>query len=421
MNYTSLEVAISQIKSEQNVFVQGSASTPITLINELIRQKERLTNCKIICMSVKDVDLNSVELKGHFYINALFVSDANREAVNSDRGDYIPIFLSEAPSLFRKNILPLDVALIQISPPDENGFCSLGTSVDVTLAAIESAKMIIASVNKNMPRTEGDSIIRVSKIHYLVESHHELPEVNYGHKASDSILKISETIATMIEDGSTLQMGIGAIPDLVLQKLIHHRNLGIHSEMISDGVISLIENGIINNSKKKIHPGKSVVGFALGTKKLYNFLHNRKDILMMDMAFVNNPFVIGQNPKVVAINSAIEIDLTGQVCADSIGKIQYSGIGGQLDFIHGASLSEGGIPIIALTSTTNKGQSRIVAQLKTGAGVVTTRGNSHWIVTEYGAVNLFGKNMEERAELLVSISHPSHREELQKEFEIRFK
>jgi acyl-CoA hydrolase len=323
--------------------------------------------------------------------------------------------------LFRKKILPIDVALVQVSPPDSHGYCSLGTSVDIAKSAVEMASIVIAQVNPRMPRTHGDGFLHLSKIDALVWHECELPEVDYSSNTSAAVRQIGKNVASLIEDGATLQMGIGSIPDQVLQNLYGHKNLGIHTEMLSDGIIPLLEVGVINNSMKKLNVGRSVTGFMAGTRKLYDFVNDNPQMRVMDIAYVNDTSVIRQNPKVTAINSAIEIDLTGQVCADSIGPYQYSGIGGQMDFIRGASLSEDGKPIIALPSVTSKGASRIVAFLKEGAGVVTTRGHVHWVVTEYGIVNLFGKNLKQRGRELISIAHPDHREMLERSFHERYK
>jgi acyl-CoA hydrolase len=308
-----------------------------------------------------------------------------------------------------------------VSPPDAHGYCSLGTSVDVARAAVETAKYVIAQVNPRMPRTHGDGFLSVQKIDALVWHEAELPEVNYSEKTNEGIAQIGRNVASLIEDGATLQMGIGAIPDQVLTNLTNHKNLGIHTEMFSDGVIPLIENGVITNSHKKLNVGRVVTGFLAGTRKLYDFVHDNPAVRVMDISYVNDTSVIRQNPKATAINSAIEIDLTGQVCADSIGTLQFSGIGGQMDFMRGASLSNGGKPIIALPSVTSKGASRIVPFLKEGAGVVTTRGHVHWVVTEHGIVNLFGQNLKQRAKALIGIAHPDHREALERAFYERFK
>jgi acyl-CoA hydrolase len=311
--------------------------------------------------------------------------------------------------------------MIHVSPPDKHGFCSLGTSVDVAKAAVQNAQKVIALVNPNMPRVHGDAFIPFGLIDYAVETNDALPEVDYGQDASEVSSRIGENVASLVEDGACLQLGIGSIPDQVLKNLNHCKHLGLHTEMFSDGVIPLIENGVIDNSKKKIINGYCVTSFLLGTQKLYDFVDDHPLIKSLDISYVNDPRIISQNKRVTAINSAIEIDLTGQVCSDSIGTYQYSGIGGQMDFIRGAALSEGGKPIIAMPSETKKGISRIVPLLKQGAGVVTTRGHIHWVVTEYGVVNLYGKNMEQRAQLLIDIAHPNHREDLEKSFHERFK
>ena len=313
------------------------------------------------------------------------------------------------------------MALIQVSPPDAHGYCSLGTSVDIARSAVDTAKIVVAQVNPNMPRTHGDGFLHTSKIHALVWDETKLPEVDYSQKVSSSVERIGRNVASLIEDGACLQMGIGVIPDQVLKNLTRHKNLGIHTEMLSDGVIPLIENGVINNSQKKLNIGRSVTGFMAGTRKLYDFVNDNPAIRVMDISYVNDTSNIRKNPRATAINSAIEIDLTGQVCADSIGTYQFSGIGGQMDFMRGASLSENGKPIIALPSVTSKGISRIVPFLKEGAGVVTTRGHVHWVVTEFGIVDLFGKNLKQRAKALMRIAHPDHREALEKAFHSRFK
>ncbi len=419
--YISASEAIQKIQSRQKVFLHGSAATPIRLINELIAQKDRLSEVELISITQQGVDLNDPSLKGHFFMNSLFVSESNRKAINMGMGDYTPVFLSEIPLLFNRNILEVDVAIVTVSPPDKHGYCSLGTSVDIVKSALRSAKMIIAQVNPNMPRVHGDGFIAFSKIDFSVWTDDSLPEVSYAKGLTDVHEKIGKIVAELVEDEATLQLGIGSIPDAVLKNLTNHKNLGLHTEMFSDGAIPLIQNGTINNSRKKIVKGYCVTSFLLGTKALYDFADDNPIIKALDIDYVNDPRVLSLNKKVTAINSAIEVDLTGQVCSDSIGMYQYSGIGGQMDFIRGAALSEGGKPIIALPSVTNKGISRIVPYLKQGAGVVTTRGHIHWVVTEYGAVNLFGMNMAQRAKALISIAHPEHREELQRTTAERFK
>ena len=353
-------------------------------------------------------------------MNSLFVSQNVREIVNSEFGDYVPVFLSEIPQLFNKGILPVDVALIHVSPPDKHGFCSLGTSVDIARSAVKNAKYIIAQVNEQMPRTHGDGIIHIREINAIVQVNEALPEVSYSSRVDETSRIIGKYCAELIEDGSTLQMGIGGIPDAVLSCLDGHKDLGIHTEMFSDGVVSLVEKGVITNKFKKKHRGKIVTGFAIGTRKLYDFVDDNPQVAFLEIDYVNDTKVIRTNPKAVSINSAIEIDLTGQVCADSIGTYQYSGVGGQIDFMRGAALSDGGKPIIALSSTTSKGESKIVPFLKEGAGIVTTRAHMHYVVTEYGVAYLFGKNMRQRAMALVNIAHPLHREWLEKEVIRRF-
>lgn len=420
--YCTAAEAVVAIKSGDRVFIHGSAATPVHLVKALQNRYRELEHVELVSITnLGDIDFDNTEYRRKFFFNSLFVSANTRSVVNSNDGDYVPVFLSQIPQLFRRNILPIDVALIQVSPPDAHGYCSLGTSVDIAKAAVETAKIIIAQVNPRMPRTHGDGFVHVKKIQSLVWHESELPEVDYSSKTNESIISIGKNIASLIEDGATLQMGIGSIPDQVLQNLHGHKNLGIHTEMLSDGVIPLIEKGIINNSLKKLNVGRSVTGFMAGTRKLYDYVNDNPAIRVMDIAYVNDTSVIRRNPGATAINSAIEIDLTGQVCADSIGTYQYSGIGGQMDFIRGASLSENGKPIIALPSVTSKGQSRIVPYLNPGAGVVTTRGHIHWVVTEYGIVDLFGKNLKQRGKALISIAHPDHRERLEKAFYERYK
>jgi acyl-CoA hydrolase len=414
-------MAVQQVKSGNRVFIHGSAATPVTLVKALQERHGELKDVELVSITnLGNIEFDNPAYRKSFFFNSLFVSANTRAVVNSHEGDYVPIFLSEIPLLFRRNILPIDVALVQVSPPDLHGFCSLGTSVDIARAAVDTAKMIIAQVNPRMPRTHGDGFLHVSKIDKLVWNESELPEVDYSTKTTDAIRQIGKNIASLIDDEATLQMGIGSIPDQVLQNLHGHRHLGIHTEMLSDGIIPLIEKGVIDNSRKKLNTGRSVTGFMAGTRKLYDFVHDNPQMRVMDIAYVNDTSVIRRNPKATAINSAIEIDITGQVCADSIGTYQYSGIGGQMDFIRGASLSEGGKPIIALPSVTSKGESRIVPFLKPGAGVVTTRGHVHWVVTEHGMVNLFGKNMKQRGQALISIAHPAHRESLERAFLQRY-
>ncbi|MBK9637937.1 MAG: acetyl-CoA hydrolase/transferase family protein [Bacteroidetes bacterium] len=421
IKYQSAREAINSISSGQRVFMQGSAATPSILLNSLFERKGELKNVELVSIStLGNVIFNSKELGESFFVNSLFVSDSVREMVNGDYGEYVPVFLSEIHLLFERNILPLDVALIHVSPPDKHGFCSLGTSVDVARSAVKNAKHVIAQINKQMPRTHGDGIIHVDEMDAFIEINESLPEVNYEKQVDDADRAIGKYCAELIEDGSTLQLGIGAIPDAVLSCLHQHKNLGVHTEMFSDGIIPLVEKGVINNKNKKNHPGKIVTGFVIGTKKLYDFVDDNPQVAFLDVGYVNDTKVIRANPKVVAINSAIEIDITGQVCSDSIGTYQYSGVGGQMDFIRGAALSEGGKPIIAMKSIAKNGASKIVPFLKEGAGVVTTRAHVHYVVTEYGVAYLFGKNLRQRAMALLNIAHPLHKEWIEKEIIKRF-
>ena len=421
LKYSSAEEAVKIIDSHQRIFVHGSAATPGVLLKALADRKSELEHVEIVSIStLGEMPLAHPECKGSFFINSLFVSENVRQAVNSDRGGYVPIFLSEIGLLFRKNILPIDVAIIHVSPPDSHGYCSMGVSVDIAKPAVEKAKYIIAQVNKQMPRTHGDGLIHSSRFHAAVEVDEQLPQVNYGSKIGEAEMKIGNYIAELIEDRSTLQMGIGAIPDAVLRVLGNHKDLGIHTEMFSDGVIDLLETGAITNHYKKKHPGKIVSSFAIGTEKLYKRIHDNPEFSFHEAAYVNDTAVIRKNPKVVSINSCLELDLTGQVCADSIGSYHYSGVGGQMDFMRGAALSEGGKPIMALNAATKRGQSKIVPFLKEGAGVVTTRAHMHYVVTEFGVAYLYGKNLRQRAYELMNIAAPEHQEELDQAIHARF-
>jgi acyl-CoA hydrolase len=420
--YVSAEEALKCVKSGDRVFIHGSAATPVQLVKALQSRHGELQDVELVSITtLGDVDFFEPHLRGSFFFNSLFVSAATRKVANSSYGDYVPVFLSEIPLLFRRGILPLDVALIHVSPPDRHGFCTLGTAVDVARAAVDVAKIIVAQVNPLMPRTHGDGFIHISEIDFLVEGRMELPELDYSNQTGWAYEQIGKNVASLVEDGATLQMGIGAIPDQVLKNLTSHKDLGIHTEMLSDGVIPLIEKGVVNNRLKKLNRGRTVTGFIAGTRKLYNYVDDNPSIRVMDISYVNDTSVIRRNHKATAINSAIEIDLTGQVCADSIGTYQYSGIGGQMDFIRGASLSEGGKAIIALPSVTTRGESRIVPFLKEGAGVVTTRGHVHWVITEYGIVDLFGKNLKQRAKSLIGIAHPDQKEKLEQAYYSRFR
>lgn len=419
--YISGQEAVRIIRPGNRVFVHGGAATPHYLLKCLAERSDELFNIEVVSISLQgDAVIADPKYKGSFRINSLFVSQNIRTAVNEGRADYVPIFLSEIPNLFRRNILPLDVAMVQVSPPDKHGYCSLGVSVDIAVAGIKAAKHVIAQVNRRMPRTLGDGIIHISEFDSIVEHQQELPETISEAGTSEIAARIGEYCAVLVEDGATIQTGIGTIPDAVLASLRNHKKLGIHTEMFSDGIIPLVEKGIITNEFKKKHRGKIVTSFLLGSRQLYDFVDDNPSIVALGIDYVNDTSVIRTNPKVTAINSAIEVDFTGQVCSDSIGTFHYSGVGGQMDFMRGASLSEGGKPIIALPSTTGKGISRIVPFLKQGAGVVTTRAHAHYIVTEYGVAYLYGKNLRQRSKALIDIAHPNHRESLEREAYKRF-
>ena len=404
--------ALRTVKSGDRVFIHSVAAAPQALVKALVGRASELRNVEIVHLHTEgDASYSHPEYTESFRVNAFFVGANVRESVNTGRGDYIPVFLSEIPALFRRDLLPIDVALVNVSPPDKHGFCSLGVSVDVTRAAVDCAKHVIAQINPRMPRTLGDALVHVDRIDAIVEVDEPIHEVSIP-ELSEVDRAIGGYIAQMIDDGATLQMGIGSIPNAVLASLHNHKNLGIHTEMFSDGVIPLVEKGVVNGTRKAKHPGKIVAGFVMGTRKLYDFVDDNPEVLMLDIAYVNDTAVIRRNPKVTAINSAIEVDLTGQVCADTIGTMQYSGVGGQMDFIRGASLSDGGKPIIALPSATKRGESKIVSELKRGADVVSTRAHVHYVVTEYGVAYLYGKNLRQRAHELIKIAHPNHREAL---------
>ena len=421
-NYVPAAEALSIIESGQRVFIHGGVCTPTYLIKKLAKESDRLKNVELVSITLKgDIEIAKPEYQSSFHINSLFVSTPIRQAVAEGRADFVPVFLSDIPDLFKRNILEIDVAIVQVSPPDIHGYCTLGLSIDIARSAVNNAKKIIALINPSMPRTHGDGMIHTDRFAKMVFHPAELHEEFYGDKMGETEMAIGRNVAELIEDGSTLQMGIGTIPDAVLKYLTGHKDLGVHTEMLSDGVITLVEKDIINNRCKNIHPNKSVTSFALGSRKLYDYVNDNPSFAFLDIDYVNDPHVIRRNPKVIAINSAIEVDLTGQVCADSIGELQYSGIGGQMDFMRGAALSVGGKPIIALNSRTAKGIPRIVPHLKDGAGVVTTRGHVHYVVTEYGVAFLFGKNLRQRAKALIDIAHPDDRENLQRHCYERFK
>jgi acetyl-CoA hydrolase len=405
--------AIESIESGMRVYIGGGAGVPQVLENQMIARAHELRDVEVMhVLTFSGGKYLAPEYKHAFRHRALFMGHNARSAVAEGRADFMPVFLGEIPELFRSGALPIDIALIQVSPPDEHGFCSFGVEVGVTKPAAQEAKLVIAEVNPRMPRVLGDSFIHLSKIDVLVDVDYELP--NLPDATIDDIQdRIGSHVADLIPDGATLQMGIGAIPDAVLRYLGDKRDLGIHTELFSDGVIELVENGVITNEKKNIHPGKIIAGFLFGNETLYNFVDDNAMIELHPTDYVNDPFIISKHDKMVAINSAIEVDLTGQVCADSIGTQFYSGIGGQVDFIRGASRSKGGKPIIAMPATAKKGQfSRIVPQLKPGAGVVTSRGDVHYVVTEYGTAYLHGKSIRERVQALINISDPKFHDEL---------
>lgn len=420
--YQSPAEALSLIQSGHRIFIQGGACTPTFLISHLAKRKDELRNVELVFISVHgDLVIDQPEYAESFHMNTMFVSSSVRKAVEEGRADFIPVFLSEIPQLFRRGVLPLDGAIVQVSPPDSKGFCSMGVSVDIARSAVNTARYVIAQVNERVPRTHGDSFIHVSSFDAMVLADEPLHEVNFSNHVTKEEMLIGEHVAQLVTDRSTLQLGIGTIPDAVCRCLHHHKDLGIHTEMFSDGLIDLCEKGVITNRYKNIHPFKTVSGFALGSARLYEYVNDNPAFAFLDIDYVNEPSVIKRNAKVVAINSAIEIDITGQVCADSIGTYQYSGIGGQMDFMRAASLSEDGKPIIALSSRTKGGIPRIVPVLRPGAGVVTTRGHVHYVVTEYGVASLFGQNLRQRAKALINIAHPDDREQLTRSCYERFK
>lgn len=406
--------ALKVVKSGDRVFIHSVAQAPQILIEALVNRADELRGVEIVHLHTEgDAPYARPEYEKNFRVHSLFVGANVREATQAGRADYIPIFLSEIPRLLRKKILPINVALVQISPPNKHGFSSLGGCVDATLSAVQSADTVIAVVNPQVPKVYGDGLLHISNFDIFVDDDRPILEAHFGIPTPEEN-KIGQFIADMVEDGATLQMGIGSMPNAVLAALTNHRRLGIHTEMFADGILPLVEKGIITNEEKVIDKGKIVSTFVMGSQKLYDFIDNNPLVSVRDLAYVNDVSVIRKNPKVTAINSAIEIDLTGQVCSDSIGTKHYSGVGGQIDFIRGASHSEGGKPIIAVPSVTKRGVSKIVPTLKVGAGVVSTRANVHYIVTEYGVAYLFGKTLKQRAIELTKIAHPDHREALEK-------
>jgi len=412
---TTAEEAVRAVKSGDRIFLTGNCSVPQKLMEALVARAYELENVEIChALTIGSSDYVAPEMEGHIRANSLFIGPNVRQAVQEGRADFTPVLLSEFTLLFKRGILPVDVAFVHLSPPDEHGFCSYGIETGLTKSPAEAARIIIAEINENMPRCLGDSFIHVSRLDHIVPVDYpllELPMTEGG--LSDVHVKIGEYIAELIPDGATMQMGIGAIPDAVLRFLHDKRDLGVHTELFSDSVIDLVEAGVLTNARKTLHVGKITAGFMLGTKRLYRWVDDNPLIELHRTEYINDPFVIAQNYRQVAINSAIEVDLTGQVCADSIGSKLYSGVGGQLDFIYGASRSEGGVPIIALPSTAKGGTiSRIVPTLKRGAGVVTSRYHVHYVVTEYGIADLYGKTIRQRAQALIRIAAPQFRDEL---------
>jgi acyl-CoA hydrolase len=407
--------AVKRIRPGQRVFVGTGCGQPQELVHALVARGRELSDTSIVhLLTSGDAPYADQALAEHFRVNSFFISDNVRKIIQEGLGDYTPVFLSDIPRLFTSGQLPLDAALIQVSPPDSRGMCSLGVSVDIVKSAAENASLVIAQVNPNMPRTLGNGFLYVYDIDVLVPTDAPLIEVQVPEPNAET-RQIGEYVAALVEDGSTVEFGIGAIPQAVMPFLMEKKNLGIHTEMFTDSIIELIESGAVNGSRKSLDQGKIVASFCMGTRRLYDYIHNNPLFAFHPTEYVNDPFVIAQQHKQVAINVALEIDLTGQVCADSIGHRIFSGIGGQMDFVRGAALSKGGKPVIALPSTASGGTvSRITPMLKTGAGVVTTRGHVHWVVTEYGAVNLHGRTLRERGEALISIAHPDFRNELRK-------
>lgn len=418
---TTAAEAVCAIKSGMRVFLTGNVSVPKEILGALVEYAPNVHDVEICqALTIGPADYVKPGMEKHLRVNTLFISHNVRQAVQEGRADFTPVLLSEFPLLFKHGHLPLDAAIVHVSPPDEHGFCSLGVEVGLTKSPAESAKIIIAEVNQQMPRTLGDSFIHVSRLNYIVPVNYPIPEMPMSAEGNSAVVeKIAGHIAELIPDGATMQLGIGAIPDAVLKYLHHKKDLGVHSELFSDGVIDLVNTGVLTNARKTLHPGKIIAGFMLGTKALYDWADDNPLIELHRTEYVNDPFVIAQNERMVAINSAIEVDLTGQVCADSIGPKLYSGVGGQLDFIYGASRSKGGVPIIALPSTTmlRDGRliSRIVAMLKPGAGVVTSRNHVRYVITEYGVADLYGKTIRQRARQLINVAHPDFRADLEKQ------
>jgi acetyl-CoA hydrolase len=415
---TTPDEAVKVIKSGDRVFLTGNASVPLPLLDALVRRAPQLQGVEVCHpLTICPADYVAPEMAGHLRINSMFISANVRRAVNEGRADFTPVMLSEFPLLFKNGHLPLDVALIHVSPPDANGYCSMGAESGLTISAAEVAKVVIAQVNEQMPRTLGDTAMHIDRMHYIVPCDTPLFEMPMGDDVDQKVVeKIAAHIAELIPDGATMQLGIGALPNAVLKFLFDKKDLGVHSELISDGVIDLVEAGVLNGSRKSLHPGKITCGFLLGTRRLYKWVDNNPLVELRRTEYVNDPFVVAQNDRMVAINSAIEVDLTGQVCADSIGPKMHSAVGGQLDFIYGASRSKGGVPIIALPSTSQLRDgtvlSKIVPMLKPGAGVVTSRNHVHFVITEFGTAALYGRTVRQRTQALIKIAHPQFRDEI---------
>ncbi len=410
------EKAVKVIQSNDRIYIQMGAAAPQALIKAMSDRHDELRNVEVCQLHTEGVaPYANPEYRKSFHVNSFFIGKNVRHTLKAGNGSYTPVFLSELPLLFKNGVIPLDIALIQVSPPDKHGYCSLGVTVAATLAAIDAAKHVIAQINPQMPRTHGAGIIHISELDTFVEVDEAIPEHQLT-KPSEIEQKIGDHIANLIEDKSTLQMGVGNIPNAVLARLGNHKNLGLHTEMFSDGVIDLILKDVINGNYKGVNPGRALATFLMGSKKLYDYVDDNPFIEMREADYVNDVYIIRQNPRMVAINSAIEVDVTGQICADSIGTRMYSGVGGQMDFIRGASLSKGGKAIIAMPATTKKGESKIVPFLKPGSGVVTTRAHVHYVVTEYGVANLYGKTIKQRVKALAAIAHPDFSEQIMREF-----
>lgn len=417
INYISAQEAVKVVQSNDKIYIQAGGATPTLLTDVLTERASELKNVELShIFTLGNMAHTQREFSESFFTNSFFISTNVRQTLKNGNGTFTPVFLNELPDLFYQKYIKIDGVFIQVSPPDENGYCSLGVSVEACLAAMENARYVIAVVNEMMPRTYGDALIHQDKITHWVKHNSPIHSIEDEEEISEIENKIAEHIAPLIEDGATLQAGIGSLPNAVLKKLTHLKNLGVHTELLTDGVIELAQKGIITGSEKKIDTHKIVCTFAFGSKKMYDFMNNNPDIEVKKCDYTNNPFIIAQNPKMISINSAIEVDVTGQVCADSIGTRMFSGVGGQVDFVRGASLSKGGKSIIAITSTTKKGESRIVPFLKQGAGVVTSRYDVRYIATEYGIVNLQGKNLLQRQKALIEIAHPNHQEDIERKF-----